>query len=164
MTSLIENAVTIEDLKQAQTVVDEHRDSLTHEEAESIDRAQIEKDIETFYYSNLELLEKGLTIKDNGRQFPTPIGRIDLLCISKKGKYVVVEVKAEEARDSVFGQILRYIGWVHRNIKGSRDNVRGIILASEFTETARYSRIGLMKPDYQEFIQFRKHGLNVQDT
>ncbi|HEX40513.1 MAG TPA: DUF91 domain-containing protein, partial [Phycisphaerales bacterium] len=97
-------------------------------------------------------------------QFSTPIGRIDLLCIAKKGEYVVVEIKADEAQDSVFGQILRYIGWVHRNVKGGRDNVRGIILASEFPESARYSRIGLMKPNYKEFLQFKKHGLNVQDT
>jgi len=161
--SLIEDAKTTKEIEQVvKTAIQEH--VVTPEEEENIERAQIEKDIETFYYSHPQLLEKGLTIKENGRQFPTPIGRIDLLCISKRGEYVVVEVKAEEARDSVFGQILRYIGWVHRNIEAARDNVRGIILASEFPETARYSRIGLLKPNYQEFIQFRKHGLNVQDT
>ena len=163
--SLIEDATTTKEVKQlVKTAIQEHRNVLTFEEEENIEKAQIEKDIETFYYSHPELLEKGLAIRDNGRQFPTPIGRIDLLCISKKGEYVIVEVKAEEARDSVFGQILRYIGWVHRNIPEAKDNVRGIILASEFSETARYSRIGLLKPNYQEFIQFRKHGLSVQDT
>jgi len=163
--SLIEDAVAREEvMEEVQTVVEEHRDLLTLEEAKSIERAQIEKDIETFYYAHPDLLEKGLTVKDNGRQFPTPIGRIDLLCLSRNGEYVVVEIKADEARDSVFGQILRYIGWVHRNVPNARDNVRGIILASEFPETARYSRIGLLKPNYKEFIQFRKHGLNVQNT
>jgi len=162
--SLIEDAVTSEDVKKAQTVVEEHKDLLTPEEAESIERAQIEKDIETFYYAHPDMLEKGMVVIDNGRQFPTPIGRIDLLCLSKEGEYIVVEVKAHEARDSVFGQILRYIGWVHRNIGGAKDRVRGIILASKFPETARYSRIGLLKPDYKTFIKFEKHGLNVQDT
>lgn len=168
--SLIEDAMTrtkeelAEVAEEVQTAVKEHKDLLTSDDTESIERAQIEKGIETFYYSYPNELEKGLTIIDNGRQFPTPIGRIDLLCISKKGEYVVVEIKAQEARDSVFGQILRYIGWIHRNMEGARDNVRGIIVASEFPETARYSRIGLLKPNYQEFIQFRKHGLNVQDT
>jgi hypothetical protein len=161
--SLIEDATTITEVEQVvKTAIKEHK--LTEEETEDIERAQIEKDIETFYYAHPDLLEKGLTIRENGRQFHTPIGRIDLLCISKNGEFVVVEVKADYARDSVFGQILHYIGWIHRNIENARNNTRGIIVASEFPETARYSRIGLLKPDYQEFLQFRKHGLNVQDT
>jgi hypothetical protein len=160
--SVIEDAAT---RKEVEKVVEEHKALLKPEEVESVERAQIEKDIETFYYGNLGLLEKGLVIvKENGRQFPTPIGRIDLLCKSKEDEYVVVEIKADEARDSVFGQILRYIGWVHRNIEGAKDKVRGIILASKFPETARYSRIGLLKPDYEKFIKFKEHGLNVQDT
>ena len=160
--SVIEDAATSKEVKE---VVEEHKALLKPEEVESIERAQVEKDIETFYYGNLGLLEKGLVIvKENGRQFPTPIGRIDLLCKSKENEYVVVEIKADEARDSTFGQILRYIGWVHRNIEEAKDKVRGIILASKFPETARYSRIGLLKPDYEKFIKFKEHGLNAQDT
>ena len=162
--SLFEDAVTSEDVKKAHRVVEEHIGLLAPHEAESVERAQIEKDIETFYCAHLAMLEEGLVLSENGRQFPTPIGRIDLLCMSRKGEYVVVEVKAQDARDSVFGQILRYIGWVHRNVKGAGDTVRGIIVASKFPETARYSRIGLLKPDYQTFIKFKEHGLNVQDT
>ena len=164
--SLIENAKTTKEVeREVKTAIRKHKDSLTPEQAEDIKRAQIEKDIETFYYAHLDLLEKGLVIvKEKGRQFPTPIGRIDLLCKSKEDEYVVVEIKADEARDSVFGQILRYIGWVHHNIEGARDKVRGIILASKFPETARYSRIGLLKPDYEKFIKFKEHGLNAQDT
>jgi RecB family endonuclease NucS len=159
--SVIEDAASGKDVKD---VVEEHKSLLTPEEVESVERAQIEKDIETFYCAHPELLEKGLLVRDKGRQFPTPIGRIDLLCESQEGEYVVVEIKADEARDSVFGQILRYIGWVHRNIEGARNKVRGIILASKFPETARYSRIGLLKPDYEKFMKFKEHGLNVQDT
>lgn len=162
--SLIQDATTSEDVKRAQSEFEKHRELLDPDEVENVERAQIEKDIETFYCAHPEMLEKGLVLSKNGRQLPTPIGRIDLLCVSKEGDYVVVEVKAQEARDSVFGQILRYIGWVHRNVEGARDKVRGIILASKFPETARYSRIGLLKPDYQRFLQFKEHGLNVQDT
>jgi len=158
--SLIEDAMTREDIqKEVQTAIEKHGDVLKQEEKETIERAQVEKDIETLYYTHPYKLEPELTIKDNGRQFPTPIGRIDLLCISKEGQYVVVEIKAEEARDSVFGQILRYIGWVHRNVEGARDNVRGIIVAYKFPETAHYSRIGLLKPDYKKFLQFHEYKL-----
>jgi RecB family endonuclease NucS len=160
----LEDAVTSEDVSRAKSEVEDHRELLGPEEAESVDRAQIEKDIEALYCAHLDMLEDGLVLSENGRQFPTPIGRIDLLCVSKEDEYVVVEVKAQDARDSVFGQILRYIGWVHRNVEGAQDRVRGIILASKFPETARYSRIGLLKPDYQTFIKFKRHGFDVQDT
>lgn len=157
--SLLEDALTSEDLMRAKNEVNEHRELLDPDEAEIVERAQIEKDIETFYCGHLDKLEEGLVLTENGRQFPTPIGRIDLLCMSKRGEYVIIEVKAQEARDSVFGQILRYIGWVHRNIEGAKDKVRGIIVASKFPEAARYSRIGLIKPDYQTFIKFKEYKL-----
>jgi len=159
--STIEDAKTAE---EAKTVVEKHKDLLKKDEVEAIERAQIEKDIETFYYAHPDMLESGLSILEKGRQFSTPIGRIDLLCISQKREYVVVEIKANEAGDSAFGQILRYIGWIHRNIHDAESNVRGIILASQFPESARYSRIGLLKSDYQTFIKFKEHGLNVQDS
>jgi RecB family endonuclease NucS len=159
--STIEDAKTA---KEAKTIVEKHKDLLKKDEAEAIERAQIEKDIETFYYKHPDRLESGLKVLPKGRQFSTPIGRIDLLCISQNREYVVVEIKADEAGDSVFGQILRYIGWIHRNISDAKSNVRGIILASQFPETARYSRIGLLRSDYQTFIKFKAHGLNVQDS
>lgn len=156
--TLIENATKTEEVEQTvKTAIEEHKEFLTPEETEDIKRAQIEKDIETLYFAHPEKLEKGLVV--NSRQFPTPIGRIDLLCISDKGEYVVVEIKAQEARDPVFGQILRYMGWFHRNVPKAKDNVRGIILASKFPETAHYSRIGLLKPDYKKFIQFHEYKL-----
>jgi len=162
--SLVQDAVTKADMERAKSAVEEHKDLLTETDVASVARAQIEKDIETFYCTHPDLLEKGLVLANDGRQYATPIGRIDMLCLSEGGQYVVVEIKADEARDSVFGQILRYIGWVHRNIARAQNNVRGIILASQFPESARYSRIGLLKSDYQKFIKFKEHGLNVQDT
>lgn len=89
---------------------------------------------------------------------------MDLLCKDSRGQYVVVEVKAGEAEDSVFGQILRYIGWVHTNLKGGRNNVRGIILAGQFSEKARYSRIGLLRDDSKAFVKFKEHGFALSDS
>ncbi len=149
---------------EASKLIEEHKVRLTEEEQKEIKNKQIEKKIEDFYVDCLERLEVGLKLSKNGRQYSTPIGRIDLLCKSEDGKYVVVEIKVDEARDSVFGQILRYIGWVHRNLEGGKDNVRGIILAGKFPESARFSRIGLLREDYKDFIKFKKHGLYVSDT
>lgn len=135
-----------------------NRDRLSDAEAAEIGRLEIEKAIETAYASQpqiLHTLEAGLQLV--GRQVETPIGRIDLLCRGADGKYVVVEIKAKSAEDAVFGQILRYIGWIHGNYDHGRDNVRGIVLASQFPDKARYSRIGLLKEDAELFLRFRRH-------
>ena len=140
---------------QARKLARSNRQRLTKPQNEEIHRLEIEKGIEDYYETRLNLLEEGLRLVRGGRQCTTPIGRVDLLCQASEGDYVVVEIKAAEAADAVFGQILRYIGWVHRNLG---EGVRGIILASEFPEMARYSRIGLLKTDAERFIQFKKHG------
>ena len=147
---------------QATGVARANRKRLDAAQAAEIERMEVEKGIEEFYASRLGLLEQGLQLAAKGRQYSTPIGRIDLLCQAKDGDYVVVEIKANEAGDAVFGQILRYIGWVHRNM--GQSGVRGIILASGFPETARYSRIGLLKQDAEQFIQFKQHGLYATNT
>ena len=159
----LKNAVEIAPTeKDAKRITRVNRKRITDAQAEEIERLQIEKGIEEFYTTRLSLLEPGLKLIPKGRQYTTPIGRIDLLCSSAGGGYVVVEIKAAEATDAVFGQILRYIGWVHRNL--GEAPVRGVILASEFPETARYSRIGLLKHDAEQFIQFKQHGLTAKSS
>ena len=145
--------------RQAKRIAKENKNRVTAPQAQEIERLEIEKGIEEFYVTRLRLIEPGLKLVQGGRQYTTPIGRIDLLCSSADGDYVIVEIKAVEANDAVFGQILRYIGWVHRNLGGAP--VRGVILASQFPEAARYSRIGLLKHDAERFIQFKQHGLTA---
>ena len=147
--------------RQAKRIAERGRRHVTPTEAAELQRMEVEKGIEDFYVRRTRLIESGLTLVPDGRQFSTPIGRIDLLCQSADGEYVVVEVKAAEAADAVFGQILRYIGWVSRNLS---PNVRGIILASAFPESARYSRIGLLKPEVEKFIGFKKHGFTLENS
>lgn len=127
------------------------------------ERRQVEREIERAYAEDpglLQTLEPGLQFED--RQVWTPIGTMDLLCRGKDGKHVVVEVKVGEAEDAAFGQILRYIGWIHRNFEDGEQNVRGIILAGGFTDKARYSRIGLLRDDAEDFLQFRTHAFATE--
>lgn len=165
LTEEIEKASSKEEAEQ---VVEEGKDKLSEEETEEVERKQIEKKIEDFYVELLGEIEEGLALlgedSQEGRQYSTPIGRIDLLCKDPAGDYVIVEIKVGEAKDSVFGQILRYIGWIKRDL-GQSKNVRGIILAGEFPEKARYSRIGLepLDDNYKEFLKFEKHGLDLQN-
>jgi len=156
----VQSAKTESEAKEAASKAEQE---LPSDEQQSIRRLQIEKAIELSYASHPDLLhglEKALEFKDN--QVQTPIGRMDLLCRGEDGKYVVVEIKAGAVEDAAFGQILRYIGWVHEHFEGGRDNVRGILLAAEFPEKARYSRIGLMREDAQEWLKFCTHGFPVK--
>jgi len=101
----------------------------------------LEADLEEALLPNLAQLEKGLKLyaEQNrfGRQFDAQAaGRIDLLAIDSQQNFVVIELKAGDADRQVCGQIQAYMGWVKANMAGSR-NVRGIIVAHEFTERAK---------------------------
>ena len=150
---------------EARVEIEQYEDKFTKEETASLRRLHIEKAIESSYAEHTDLLhtlEPGLEYR--GRQVETPIGRIDLLCCGADGKYVVIEIKANEANDGVFGQILRYIGWIHRNFENGEDNVRGIILAGHFPEKARYSRIGLLRHDSDPHLKFHRHGFATEEV
>jgi Holliday junction resolvase-like predicted endonuclease len=103
----------------------------------------LERQLEDFLASNLEMLEKGLQIyRDEegreGRQYPTDVGEIDLLCNRPNRELLVVELKRGRSSDIVVGQISRYIGWVKHNIAKGRV-VKGLILTYENDEKLRYA-------------------------
>lgn len=103
----------------------------------------IERDLEESLVQNLAMLESGLTLyRDgdmSGRQLDTGVvGVIDLLAFDKNGNFVVIELKAGKASDGVCGQILGYMSWVKKELAGSK-LVRGIIVASDFTDRLRYA-------------------------
>lgn len=78
--------------------------------------------------------EKGIP----GRQYPTDIGTIDLLCIDNNKKFVVIEIKKETGSDKTVGQITRYMGWIKKNLANNKE-VRGIIIVHEIDERLEYS-------------------------
>ena len=151
--------------EEARSEIEQHEEKFSREETVALRRLQIEKAIESSYAEHTDLLhtlEPGLEYQ--GRQVETPIGRMDLLCRGTDGKHVVIEIKANEAGDAVFGQILRYIGWIHRNFEDGENNVRGIILASHFPDKARYSRIGLLRDDADLHLKFCQHAFATKEV
>ncbi len=103
-----------------------------------------ERDLEISLSANLEQLEPGLEIynKDNlyGQQLDTGVvGRIDILAQDSNGGLVVIELKAGEASDKVCGQLLRYMGWVKRELAAEGQIVRGMIVANSFRERLKYA-------------------------
>jgi len=127
-----------------------------------------ERLLEDLLEKNLEHIEAGLKLFydkgcNPGRQYRTDIGIIDLLCIDKDGKFVVLELKKEKGSDKTIGQITKYMGWVKANLvkneegqsdeclaairaasevigeKCNNEEVRGIVIAHEFDEKLEYA-------------------------
>lgn len=103
----------------------------------------LEKQLEDFVASNLSLIEPGLVLfvdEDNrqGKQYPTDVGVIDLLCRRSDGSLLVIELKRGKSSDVVVGQISRYIGWVKVHMaKGAA--ISGLILTHDKDESLKYA-------------------------
>jgi len=103
---------------------------------ENLEETQIslESDLETFILKDLTSVEDGLSPYqgDLGEQFSVDSGRIDVLAIDKEGNFVVIELKAGTATDSVLAQVLAYMADVKNTLAGQK-RVRGIIIAYDFS-------------------------------
>lgn len=79
-----------------------------------------------------------------GYEYPTSIGRIDLLARHrKKPEWLVVELKRGQSSDETVGQVSRYMGWVRRNLAQKGEVVRGLIISRDADPSIFYSIDGL---------------------
>lgn len=109
------------------------------EDVESASRFALEEILEEFLVANWEHTEFGksyniLTVdgKKVGQQFPSDTGPIDILALSKDEKeYLVIELKRGKANDRVVGQLLRYMGFVKKDLCQDGKTVRGAIVAHQ---------------------------------
>ena len=146
-------------------LVDEDVDDAGDDEDEEVNldygtAVSLERDLEANLVANLTQLETGLRLYQGddvqGRQFDTGVvGRIDILAVDKDNRYVVIELKAGEADEKVFGQILRYMGWVRKELANGAP-VRGIIVANSFHEKAKYAAEAVQSIALKKYeIRFR---------
>ncbi|MGV9206304.1 MAG: endonuclease NucS domain-containing protein [Promethearchaeia archaeon] len=100
--------------------------------------------------SNLKLFQDE---ENNGRQYPTSVGRIDLLAIDKAtGDYVVIELKKGDPADKVVGQTLRYMGWVKENlVENDNKDVRGLIILKNMNDRLKYALNNIRNIDVYEY-------------
>lgn len=69
---------------------------------------------------------------NDGQQYDTDIGRIDILAFERKSKsFVVIELKKGRTSDEVVGQILRYMGWVKTKLCSNNEGVKGLIICRD---------------------------------
>ena len=82
---------------------------------------------------NIEQLEPGLTISDEGKEQTVPSGgRIDITARDREGITVVIELKAGVAEHGAVSQLLWYMG----DLMTKGERVRGILVAREFMPRA----------------------------
>lgn len=97
----------------------------------------LEKDLKIYLSMNLNEIEDGLELINNGIEYKTSTGYIDLLAKDKNGDLVVIELKAGKGKDAVIGQILGYMGALHE--EDEDQSIRGIIIASDFEKRVLYA-------------------------
>ncbi|HXK39988.1 MAG TPA: PDDEXK nuclease domain-containing protein [Candidatus Paceibacterota bacterium] len=69
---------------------------------------------------------------NDGQQYATDIGPIDILAVEPKSKsFVVIELKKGRPSDQVVGQILRYMGWVKQNLCKDGQAVKGLVICRD---------------------------------
>jgi len=98
----------------------------------------LEKYLEEFIVSNFDtIFKRELTIYvdaegNDGQQYATDIGPIDILAVEPKSKsFVVIELKKGRPSDQVLGQVLRYMGWVKKNLCASGQAVKGLVVCRD---------------------------------
>ena len=95
----------------------------------------LEKDMQAAIRQNISQIEQGLRITDGGRERSVETGFIDITAEDSESIPVVIELKTGIAGQRAVAQILSYIGSVME--EEGIDNVRGILIASDFDRKAR---------------------------
>lgn len=78
------------------------------------------------------------TDRRDGVEFQTDVGPIDILAVSDRGDFYVLELKLLRGADAALGQVLRYMGWVKKHLAADKQ-VFGIIVASDIGAKLRYA-------------------------
>jgi restriction system protein len=100
----------------------------------------LEKYLEDFIVSNFEAIFKGKMKvfadaegeENEGQQYQTDVGKIDILATEPSSKsFVVIELKKGQPSDKVVGQVLRYMGWVKKNLCKDGQGVKGLVICSD---------------------------------
>jgi hypothetical protein len=92
----------------------------------------VEFELQRLLAEQPETIEEGMTLIR--REYPTPIGPVDLLCRDAAGETVAIEVKRRGEIDGV-EQLTRYLEFLNRDVRLAP--VRGIFVAQSVKPQAR---------------------------
>jgi restriction system protein len=106
----------------------------------------LEKYLEEFIVSNFSGIFKGeleIFIDEDGntgQQYTTDIGSIDILARDRRdNSLVVIELKKGRPSDQVVGQVMRYMGWVKKNLAQEGQKIRGLVICREEDQRLSYA-------------------------
>lgn len=106
----------------------------------------LEKYLQDFIVSNWDNIYFGQKLHiyqdddgNSGSQYTTDVGYIDILAVDEKNNFVVIELKKGRESDKVVGQLLRYIGWVKKNLATKGQTVQGLIICKDVDEKLDYA-------------------------
>jgi hypothetical protein len=97
----------------------------------------------------------------NGVEYPTEVGTIDILALDDEDDFVVFELKLERGPDNAVGQLLRYMGWVKKNLSKDK-KVKGVIVAKSVDKKLKYA-VSVV-PDVSLFeyeVKFSIHEVSI---
>lgn len=126
----------------------QHVGEVTSQTVQGGDSFALERQLEEFLLENWDRtpLAKEWTIlktpddPEAGNQFPTDIGRIDILAVHREQpRFLVVELKRNQSTDQTVGQALRYVGWVKKHLAKDGQSVEALIIAHKAEKDAHYA-------------------------
>ncbi len=132
-------------------------------------RFALERQLEAFLLENWDQTPLGKdweifkTPEDSeaGNQFPTDVGRIDILARHRvEPRLLVVELKRNQSNDQTVGQVLRYLGWVQKHLTQEGETVEGLIIAHKGEKEAQYALLVLPNVKMMTYeVEFRLNEL-----
>ena len=107
-----------------------------------------------------DTIETGLTLIR--REWPTPIGPVDLMCVDAQGNYVAVEIKRRGEIDGV-EQLARYLELLQpdSNLKGLRGIFVAQVIKPQAKKMAEQRGIGWAEVDYEDLRGRRPEELRL---
>ena len=125
----------------------------------------LEKHLEDYICRNWESTVFGhnFDIYENGRQYQTNTGPLDILAQSKdKIEFLVLELKRDMASDVVVGQTLSYMGYVKKHLAANNEAVRGCIIATDADQRLKNALSVNSEIDFYEYkINFEMNKVSL---
>ena len=117
----------------------------------------LEKHLESYIekFWDETIFGKDFDIYENGIQFPTETGPLDLLAQKKdKSEFLVLELKRDKTSDVAVAQTLRYMGYIKKELAKNDEKVKGCIIGTQ--EDRNLVNAISMVPD----IDFYRYNIN----
>jgi len=115
----------------------------------------IHRNFNKLFKGKLQYYDPERQNEKNGKFDTQEVGEMDFLAIDKDGDLIVIELK-RNSTDVTLGQILRYMGWVNKNLCKENQKVKGIIIAETKDNRLEYALTVIPN------VVFRKMKLNVE--